>query len=70
MRLLTTPSSSTWPLSLLLGPRCDAGCVALAEEVCKAPVAERPGRVVLHVERTKRWLRREVGGHYHAKDEL
>jgi hypothetical protein len=67
---LTKTDHTHWPLSLLLSPRCPAACVAHAEEVCQAPLAERAGKIITHGGRKKRWLRREVGGPHHAKDEL
>ena len=54
----------------IFGPSCNSACVALAEEVCAAPLKELPGPIITHGERNKRWLRREVGGAHHAKDEL
>jgi hypothetical protein len=72
MEALTSLSPSHWPLGRLFGPRCDAACVALAHEICTAPhvLTEAVGPIVTYGERKKRWLRREVGGAHHAKDEL
>jgi hypothetical protein len=70
MAALTAAPTSIWPLDQLIGPRCDALCVALAHEVCAAPLAEQAGPIITHGVRKKRWLRREVGGAHHAKDEL
>jgi hypothetical protein len=54
----------------IFGATCNSACIALAAEVCAAPLQEQPGVITTHVERNKRWLRREVGGAHHAKDEL
>jgi hypothetical protein len=70
MEALTTVSPHLWPIAGVFGPRCDASCVALAHEVCAAPLAEQVGPIITYGERKKRWLRREVGGAHHAKDEL
>ena len=70
MAVLTTLEPRHWPVGRLFGPRCDGACVALADAVCRSPVGELPGPIVSYGERKKRWLRREVGGAHHAKDEL
>lgn len=63
MAALTAPGK-------LLGATCNSVCVALAAELCAAPLQELPGPIITYGERNKRWLRREVGGAHHAKDEL
>lgn len=54
----------------IFGATCNSACVALAADVCAAPLVEQPGPIITYGERNKRWLRREVGGAHHAKDEL
>ena len=52
------------------GARCPPSCVDSAGELMATPLGEEPGRLFTPGIRKKRWLRRQVGGAHHAKDEL
>ena len=50
--------------------RCPPSCVDSARDLMGTPLGEEPGRLFTPGIRKKRWLRRQVGGAHHAKDEL